>query len=128
VAASAGAAYPVEPQSVSAIRPWPGRFLVASFDFDGALRPAPHRTLGRPVSLTFLSRSNLTPKSHATGAYLTAGVRGDGLLEVDSTDNLLRDRFCGPLANIPDGMATLGDDRGLGIEPNLSSIETCRTV
>jgi hypothetical protein len=104
--------------------------------FDNALRLAPHRTLGRPVSLTFLSRNSLTPKSHATSggmgllatAHLTAGVRGDGLLEVDSNDNLLRDRFCGSVANISDGMVTLGDDLGLGIEPDPSSSETYRTA
>ena len=31
-------------------------------------------------------------------AHLLAGVGGDGLLEVDSNDNPLRDRFCGPVA------------------------------
>jgi D-galactarolactone cycloisomerase len=55
-------------------------------------------------------------------------VRGDGLLAVDSNDNLLRDRFCGPVVHISDGMMTPGGDPGLGIEPDLSSIATCRTV
>ena len=61
-------------------------------------------------------------------AHLLAGVGGDGLLEVDSNDNPLRDRFCGPVADIRDGMVTLGDAPGLGIEPDLSSIEAYRTV
>jgi D-galactarolactone cycloisomerase len=39
-------------------------------------------------------------------AHLLAGMRGDDLLEVDSNDNLLRDRFCGPVVNISDGMVT----------------------
>ena len=61
-------------------------------------------------------------------AHLLAGVGGDGLLEVDSNDNPLRDRFCGPVADIRDGTVTLGDDPGLGIEPDLSSIEQYRTA
>ena len=61
-------------------------------------------------------------------AHLLAGVGGDGLLEVDSNDNPLRDLFCGPVADISDGTMTLGDDPGLGIEPDLSSIEKYRTA
>jgi len=61
-------------------------------------------------------------------AHLLAGVGGDGLLEVDANDNPLRDRFCGPVADIRDGMATLSDNAGLGIEPDLSSIEQYRTA
>ena len=61
-------------------------------------------------------------------AHLLAGVGGDGLLEVDSNDNPLRDRFCGPVANVRDGTITLDDDPGLGIEPDLASIEQYRTA
>jgi D-galactarolactone cycloisomerase len=61
-------------------------------------------------------------------AHLLAGVGGDGLLEVDSNDNPLRDRFCGPVASITDGMVTLSEDAGLGIEPDLASIEQYRTA
>ena len=52
-------------------------------------------------------------------AHLLAGVGGDGLLEVDSNDNPLRDRFCGPVVDVRDGTITLSDDPGLGIEPDL---------
>lgn len=61
-------------------------------------------------------------------AHLLAGVGGDGLLEVDSNDNPLRDLFCGPVIDIRDGTVTLSDDPGLGIEPDLSSIENYRTA
>ncbi|MBA2400465.1 MAG: mandelate racemase/muconate lactonizing enzyme family protein [Bradyrhizobium sp.] len=61
-------------------------------------------------------------------AHLLAGVGGDGLLEVDSNDNPLRDLFCGPVAAISEGTITLGDDPGLGIDPDLVSIEQYRTV
>jgi D-galactarolactone cycloisomerase len=60
-------------------------------------------------------------------AHLLAGVGGDGLLEVDSNANPLRDLFCGPVIDIRDGRVTLPDDPGLGIEPDLSSIEHYRT-
>jgi L-alanine-DL-glutamate epimerase-like enolase superfamily enzyme len=61
-------------------------------------------------------------------AHLLAGMGGDGLLEVDSNDNPLRDLFCGPVIDIRDGKVVLGDDPGLGIEPDLSSIEHYRTA
>ena len=61
-------------------------------------------------------------------AHLLAGVGGEGLLEVDSNDNPLRDRFCGPVADVSDGAITLTDEPGLGIEPDLASIEQYRTA
>ncbi len=61
-------------------------------------------------------------------AHLLAGIDGNGLLEVDANENPLRDRFCGPVADVVDGMITLGDAPGLGIEPDLASIEQYRTA
>lgn len=61
-------------------------------------------------------------------AHLLAGVGGDGLLEVDSNDNPLRDLFCGPVSKINDGKVTLNNHPGLGIEPDLLSIERYRTA
>ncbi|WGR97133.1 mandelate racemase/muconate lactonizing enzyme family protein [Bradyrhizobium sp. ISRA443] len=61
-------------------------------------------------------------------AHLLAGVGGDGLLEVDANDNPLRERFCGPVRDVRDGMITLGDEPGLGIEPDLAEIEQYRTA
>ncbi|MEK9278518.1 MULTISPECIES: mandelate racemase/muconate lactonizing enzyme family protein [unclassified Bradyrhizobium] len=61
-------------------------------------------------------------------AHLLAGVGGDGLLEVDCNENPLRDRFCGPVLNVRDGMIELGDEAGLGIVPDLASIEQYRTA
>jgi len=40
----------------------------------------------------------------------------------------LRDLFCGPVAAISDGTITLGDDPGLGIEPDFASTEKYRTA
>jgi D-galactarolactone cycloisomerase len=61
-------------------------------------------------------------------AHLLAGAGGEGLLEVDSNDNPLRDRFCGPVADVSDGAITLTDEPGLGIDPDLASIEQYRTA
>ena len=61
-------------------------------------------------------------------AHLLAGIGGGGLLEIDSNDNPLRDRFCGPVADVVDGMVTLSDAPGLGIEPDPASVEQYRTV
>lgn len=61
-------------------------------------------------------------------AHLLAGVGGDGLLEVDCNENPLRDRFCGPVLDVRDGTIELGDEAGLGITPDLASIEQYRTA
>jgi L-alanine-DL-glutamate epimerase-like enolase superfamily enzyme len=61
-------------------------------------------------------------------AHLLAGAGGDGLLEIDANDNPLRERLCGPLTQVSDGMVTLGDEAGLGIQPDLASIEPYRTA
>jgi len=56
-------------------------------------------------------------------AHLLAAVGGDGLLEIDSNPNPLRSLLCGPLGDISDGMATLSEFTGLGIEPDLASLD-----
>jgi len=61
-------------------------------------------------------------------AHLLAGVGGSGLLEIDSNDNPLRGDFCGPVGEVSDGTVTLGDEPGLGIDPDLSAIERYRTL
>ena len=61
-------------------------------------------------------------------AHLLAGVGGDGSLEVDCNDNPLRDRFCGSVLDVRDGVVELGDEAGLGITPDLASIENYRTA
>lgn len=60
-------------------------------------------------------------------AHLLAAVGGDGRLEVDINPNQLRDRLCGPVAAVRDGMVTLGDEPGLGIVPDLDAIEALRS-
>jgi L-alanine-DL-glutamate epimerase-like enolase superfamily enzyme len=61
-------------------------------------------------------------------AHLLAGIGGDGLLEVDCNENPLRDRFCGSVLDVRDGAIELGDGPGLGLTPDLASIEQYRTA
>ena len=61
-------------------------------------------------------------------AHLLAASGGSGWLEVDSNDNPLRDEFCGPVRHVRDGTVTLTDAPGLGIEPDLASINRYRTA
>jgi L-alanine-DL-glutamate epimerase-like enolase superfamily enzyme len=50
-------------------------------------------------------------------AHLLAAAGGDGWLEIDANPNPLRERLCGPLAEVRDGRASLGQAPGLGVEP-----------
>jgi D-galactarolactone cycloisomerase len=52
-------------------------------------------------------------------AHLLAAAGGNGMLELDVNENPLRDELCGPLREIRDGYATLGDGPGLGAAPDL---------
>jgi hypothetical protein len=52
-------------------------------------------------------------------AHLLAAAGGDGVLEVDANPNPLRDLTSGSLARPSDGVMTLTDEPGLGIEPDL---------
>lgn len=61
-------------------------------------------------------------------AHLLAGTGGDGWLEVDANDNPLRDLFCGPVLNVREGAVELDQEPGLGIVPDLSSIERYRSI
>jgi L-alanine-DL-glutamate epimerase-like enolase superfamily enzyme len=61
-------------------------------------------------------------------AHLLAGSRGGGLLEVDSNDNPLREHFCGAVADIKDGEIVLPETPGLGVEPDVASIDKYRTL
>ena len=61
-------------------------------------------------------------------AHLLAGAGGDGWLEVDINDNPLRDQFCGPVFDVSNGTVTLNEEPGLGIVPDIRSIERFRTL
>ncbi|MBV7482725.1 mandelate racemase/muconate lactonizing enzyme family protein [Bordetella sp. BOR01] len=58
-------------------------------------------------------------------AHLLAAVDGighKGLLEIDSNDNPLRTLLSGPLSQLEDGVAQLGTDPGIGVEPDLAAL------
>jgi L-alanine-DL-glutamate epimerase-like enolase superfamily enzyme len=59
-------------------------------------------------------------------AHLLAAVGGDGMLEIDVNENPLRDRLCGPVADVRNGRVTLGEEPGLGIEPDLDALAQFR--
>ena len=63
-----------------------------------------------------------------SSAHLLAGIGGDGFLEVDCNANPLRDDFCGPVIDVIDGRVTLSDEPGLGVTPDLASIQSYRTA
>jgi len=53
-------------------------------------------------------------------AHLLAAVGGDGLLEIDSNRNPLREGLARPFPALIDGKFTLTDEPGLGVEPDPS--------
>lgn len=81
---------------------------------DAGLRFCPH-FLGGGIGLV-------------ASAHLLAAAGGDGLLEIDSNENPLRERLIGPLSEIRDGHAQLSDKPGLGFEPDLRSIQQFRVL
>lgn len=61
-------------------------------------------------------------------AHVLAAVGGDGMLEVDINPNPLRDGLAGPAIAVRDGVLTLPDGPGIGIEPPLGELEAWRTL
>jgi L-alanine-DL-glutamate epimerase-like enolase superfamily enzyme len=62
----------------------------------------------------------------AASAHLLAAVGGDGLLEVDVSDNLLRDALAGPLLPLRGGRVVVPDGPGLGYVPDIAAIASLR--
>ena len=58
--------------------------------------------------------------------HLLAAVGGDGMLEVDANDNPLRTLLCGPLNDVNDGTADLGEAPGLGVTPDMEALAPYR--
>ena len=55
-------------------------------------------------------------------AHLLAAAGGDGLLEVDANENPLRTLLAPALQKIDNGLITLTQDPGLGVEPDLEAL------
>lgn len=62
----------------------------------------------------------------AASAHLLAAVGGDGPLEVDVNDNLLREAFAGPLLPSALGQVTVPDGPGLGYVPDVGAVTSLR--
>lgn len=62
----------------------------------------------------------LMASAHVLAAVDDAG--NHGLLEIDANDNPLRTLLSGPLAQLRDGVARLGQAPGIGIEPDLPAL------
>lgn len=61
-------------------------------------------------------------------AHLLAASGGDGLLEVDCNRNPLREMLASPFPAARDGLLTLSDAPGLGVEPDLRSLKQFEVV
>ncbi len=80
----------------------------------------------------FIEKSNISYCPHFLGggigllasAHALSASRGNGILEVDININPLRNNLVGEMFSKFPGMAYLSDSPGLGIEPDLKSIET----
>ena len=55
-------------------------------------------------------------------AHVLAAAGGDGMLEVDANDNLLRSLLAPPFAQVVDGGITLGELPGIGVTPDLAEL------
>ncbi|MDO8298992.1 mandelate racemase/muconate lactonizing enzyme family protein [Lacisediminimonas sp.] len=82
---------------------------VAQMALAAGLRYCPHY-LGAGVGL-------------AMSAHLLAAAGGDGMLEVDSNPNPLREMLWPTLAGLRDGRISLGEEAGIGAPPELGALE-----
>ena len=109
----------INEQIISVIQPdlakWGGFTYcvpIAKDIIDAGLRYCPHY-LGGGIGLI-------------ASAHALAAVGGAGILEIDINENPLRTNLLGELLNISPGQAVLGNSPGLGLDPNLESIEKYR--
>lgn len=56
-------------------------------------------------------------------AHVLAAAGGDGMLEVDANDNLLRSLLAPPFAQVVDGWITLDETPGIGVTPDIAALQ-----
>ncbi len=56
-------------------------------------------------------------------AHVLAAAGGDGLLEVDANDNLLRGLLAPSFAQVVDGCITLDETPGIGVTPDIAALQ-----
>jgi len=57
-------------------------------------------------------------------AHVLAAAGGDGILEVDANDNLLRSLLAPPFAKVEDGFIMLDETPGIGVTPDLAYLNS----
>ena len=57
-------------------------------------------------------------------AHVLAAAGGNGMLEVDANDNLLRSLLAPPFAQVEDGCITLAETPGIGVTPDLAELSS----
>lgn len=60
--------------------------------------------------------------------HLLAAVRGPGLLEVDANPNPLREGLLGDFLTVRDGSVSLPGGQGLGLEPDIKTLSSLRSL
>ena len=62
-------------------------------------------------------------------AHVLAAAGGDGMLEVDANDNLLRSLLASPFAQVVNGCITLDETPGIGVTPDIVALQlACRAA
>ena len=103
--------------------------LFGTIGFDGMYTNSYHQQ--RPTQVKEILNNGIHYCPHFLGggigliasAHLLAGSGGDGMLEVDYNVNPLREGLASPFPKIIDSKITLNSLPGLGITPDLSSLE-----
>jgi len=57
-------------------------------------------------------------------AHVLAAAGGNGMLEVDANDNLLRSLLAPPFAQVEDGCIKLAETPGIGVTPDLAELSS----
>jgi L-alanine-DL-glutamate epimerase-like enolase superfamily enzyme len=61
-------------------------------------------------------------------AHVLAAAGGDGMLEVDANDNLLRSLLAPPFAQVKDGFIMLDETPGIGATPDIAALQQACSV
>jgi L-alanine-DL-glutamate epimerase-like enolase superfamily enzyme len=64
----------------------------------------------------------------AASMHLLAAVGGDGMVEIDSNPNPLRELMAGDFARVDDGAVAMSDAPGLGCAPDFSALKEFRVT
>ncbi len=80
----------------------------------------------RGSQATLLPHFLAGPIGVLSAAHCLAVAEGSGILEIDANPNPLRERLTGGLPAIKDGIMTLPNGPGLGVEPDPDALKDFR--